>query len=44
MTVVAIGVAMPIFIVSGLYRAIFRYSGWPALLPTPFPSGKRNKG
>lgn len=23
---------MPIFIVSGLYRAIFRYSGWPALL------------
>jgi FlaA1/EpsC-like NDP-sugar epimerase len=33
---VAIGVsiclALPIFIVSGLYRAIFRYSGWPALL------------
>ncbi len=25
-------VALPIFIVSGLYRAIFRYSGWPALL------------
>ena len=24
--------AIPIFIVSGLYRAIFRYSGWPALL------------
>ncbi|ADJ65691.1 polysaccharide biosynthesis protein [Herbaspirillum seropedicae] len=24
--------ALPIFIVSGLYRAIFRYSGWPALL------------
>lgn len=23
--------ALPIFIVSGLYRAIFRYSGWPAL-------------
>ncbi len=22
--------ALPIFIVSGLYRAIFRYSGWPA--------------
>ena len=28
----AIGMALPIFIVSGLYRAIFRYSGWPALL------------
>jgi len=26
------GIALPIFIVSGLYRAIFRYSGWPALL------------
>lgn len=30
--VASIGVALPIFIVSGLYRAIFRYSGWPALL------------
>ncbi len=30
--VVAIGLAVPIFIVSGLYRAIFRYSGWPALI------------
>lgn len=28
----SIGIAVPIFIVSGLYRAIFRYSGWPALL------------
>ncbi|RKT50635.1 FlaA1/EpsC-like NDP-sugar epimerase [Azonexus fungiphilus] len=28
----AICIAVPIFIVSGLYRAIFRYSGWPALL------------
>ncbi len=28
----SIGFALPIFIVSGLYRAIFRYSGWPALL------------
>ncbi|WP_414014628.1 polysaccharide biosynthesis protein [Limnohabitans sp.] len=26
------GIALPIFVVSGLYRAIFRYSGWPALL------------
>ncbi len=25
-------IALPIFMVSGLYRAIFRYSGWPALL------------
>ena len=29
---IAIVLAVPIFIVSGLYRAIFRYSGWPALL------------
>lgn len=28
----AIAIALPIFIFSGLYRAIFRYSGWPALL------------
>lgn len=28
----SVGVALPIFAVSGLYRAIFRYSGWPALL------------
>ena len=28
----SIGLALPIFIVSGLYRAIFRYTGWPALL------------
>lgn len=25
-------IALPIFVVSGLYRAIFRYSGWPALV------------
>ena len=25
-------IALPIFFVSGLYRAIFRHSGWPALL------------
>ena len=30
--VASVGIALPIFIVSGLYRAIFRYSGWPALL------------
>lgn len=29
---IAILIALPIFIISGLYRAIFRYSGWPALL------------
>src|SRR3569833_1877705 len=28
----SIGISLPIFIVSGLYRAIFRYSGLPALL------------
>jgi FlaA1/EpsC-like NDP-sugar epimerase len=28
----SICLAVPIFMVSGLYRAIFRYSGWPALL------------
>ncbi len=28
----SVGLALPIFTVSGFYRAIFRYSGWPALL------------
>ena len=28
----SIFLALPLFVVSGLYRAIFRYSGWPALL------------
>ncbi len=28
----SIVMALPIFMVSGLYRVIFRYSGWPALL------------
>lgn len=28
----SIAIALPVFIVSGLYRAIFRYAGWPALL------------
>jgi FlaA1/EpsC-like NDP-sugar epimerase len=28
----SIAFALPIFVISGLYRAIFRYSGWPALL------------
>jgi FlaA1/EpsC-like NDP-sugar epimerase len=30
--VASVGIALPIFILSGLYRAIFRYNGWPALL------------
>ena len=30
--VTSVSIALPIFVVSGLYRAIFRYSGWPALL------------
>jgi FlaA1/EpsC-like NDP-sugar epimerase len=29
---VSVGVAIPIFLSFGLYRAIFRYSGWPALV------------
>ncbi len=29
---ISLVLALPIFVVSGLYRAIFRYSGWPALL------------
>lgn len=28
----SVGIALPIFIAMGLYRAIFRYSGWLALL------------
>ena len=28
----SIGIASPIFVASGLYRAIFRYGSWPALL------------
>jgi FlaA1/EpsC-like NDP-sugar epimerase len=29
---ISVGLAIPVFIILGLYRAIFRYSGWPALL------------
>ena len=36
---VSIGIALPVFIVSGLYRAIFRYSGWPALLAVAYAVG-----
>jgi FlaA1/EpsC-like NDP-sugar epimerase len=36
---VSIGIALPVFTVSGLYRAIFRYSGWPALLAVAYAVG-----
>ena len=29
---ISVILALPLFIVSGLYRAIFRYSGWPAMI------------
>ncbi len=29
--VVSVAVAIPIFVLNGFYRAIFRYSGWPAM-------------
>jgi FlaA1/EpsC-like NDP-sugar epimerase len=31
-TLVSVALALPIFVASGLYRAIFRYSGMPAML------------
>jgi FlaA1/EpsC-like NDP-sugar epimerase len=31
-SIIAIVIAIPLFVVSGMYRAIFRYSGWPVLL------------
>jgi FlaA1/EpsC-like NDP-sugar epimerase len=31
-SVVSVAIALPIFILSGLYRAIFRYSGMPAMM------------
>jgi FlaA1/EpsC-like NDP-sugar epimerase len=30
--IASVALALPVFIVFGLYRAIFRYSGWPALM------------
>jgi FlaA1/EpsC-like NDP-sugar epimerase len=30
--VASLALALPLFVVFGLYRAIFRYSGWPALI------------
>ncbi|MBU6176771.1 MAG: polysaccharide biosynthesis protein [Bacteroidetes bacterium] len=30
--VISLALALPVFTVSGLYRAVFRYSGWPALM------------
>ena len=31
-TYLSIAIAIPLFFLSGLYRTIFRYSGWPAML------------
>ncbi len=31
-TLVAIALALPVFVRFGLYRAIFRYNGWPAII------------
>lgn len=30
--IISVSIALPIFVISGLYRAIFRYAGWPALI------------
>jgi len=30
--ILSLGLAIPIFLINGLYRTIFRYSGWPVLL------------
>lgn len=30
--IISLALALPVFTVSGLYRAVFRYSGWPALM------------
>jgi len=35
----SICISVPIFVVSGLYRAIFRYSGWPALITVARAAG-----
>jgi FlaA1/EpsC-like NDP-sugar epimerase len=29
---ISVAIALPVFVISGLYRAIFRYNGWPAML------------
>ena len=31
-SLISIIIAIPVFYLSGLYRTIFRYSGWPAML------------
>jgi len=30
--IISVAIALPVFIIAGLYRAIFRFSGWPALM------------
>ena len=34
---ISVGIALPAFVVFGLYRAIFRYSGWAAMLSVARP-------
>lgn len=30
-SVISVAIAVPVFLVSGLYRIVFRYTGWPAI-------------
>lgn len=36
---ISVAIALPLFIVSGLYRAIIRCSGWPALMTASKATG-----
>jgi FlaA1/EpsC-like NDP-sugar epimerase len=43
-TGVSVAFAIPIFVTSGLYRAIFRYSGLPAMVAVATSAGQRRIG